>query len=105
MSETTYDIADMLDSLGMTTAAIHWKLILNDPEFGNFTAQQLFREVITPQYLEAMNKRYETNLKFSRLMEKNARIESKRQMIQRQQFSWACSLQGIRFSRNSSVKL
>ena len=76
MKEMTCDIGEMLDSLGLTTAAIRWKQILDDPELGNFTAQQLFREVITPQYLEAMNKRYETNLKFSRLMEKNARIEN-----------------------------
>ena len=76
MSEMIYDIGEMLDSLGLTTSAIRWKQILDDPELGNFTAQQLFREVITPQYLEAMNKRYETNLKFSRLMEKSARIEN-----------------------------
>ena len=76
MSEITYDIGEMLDSLGMTTAAIRWKQILDDPELGNFTAQQLIREIITPQYVEAMNKQYATNLKFSRLMEKNARIEN-----------------------------
>lgn len=75
MSEMTYDIGEMLDTLGLTTAAIRWKQILDDPELGNFTAQQLFREVITPQYLEAVNNRYETNLKFSKLMEKSARIE------------------------------
>ena len=76
MSENTYDIGEMLDSLGMTTAAIRWKQLLDKPEFGNFTAQQLFREVITPQYIEAMDKRYETNLRFSKLMEKNALIEN-----------------------------
>ena len=76
MSEITYDIGEMLDGLKMTTAAIRWKQLLNDPELGNFTAQQLLREVITPQYVEAMNKQYETNLKFSRLMEKSARIEN-----------------------------
>ena len=32
MSEITYDIGEMLDSLGMTTAAIRWKQILDDPE-------------------------------------------------------------------------
>ena len=31
-------------------------------------------------------------------------IESNRQTIQRQQLSWACSLHGISFSRNPSVK-
>ena len=76
MSEITYDIGEMLDSLKMTTAAIRWKQLLNDPELGNFTAQQLLREVLTPQYVEAMNNQYTTNLKFSRLMEKNARIEN-----------------------------
>ena len=74
MSDITYDIGEMLDSLKMTTAAIRWKQLLNDPELGNFTAQQLLREVLTPQYVEAMNNQYTTNLKFSRLMEKNARI-------------------------------
>ena len=71
----TYDIGKMLDTLGLTTSAIRWKQILDGPDLGNFTAQQLFREVITPQYLEAVNNRYETNLKFSKLMEKSARIE------------------------------
>ena len=75
MSETTYDIGEMLDTLGLTTAAIRWKQILDSPELGNYTAKQLFQEVITPQYLEAVNKRYETNLRFSKLMEKSARIE------------------------------
>ena len=60
MSEMTYDIGKMLDTLGLTTSAIRWKQILDDPDLGNFTAQQLFREVITPQYLEAVNNRYET---------------------------------------------
>ena len=76
MSDITYNIGEMLDGLKMTTAAIRWKQLLNDPELGNFTAQQLLREVITPQYVEAMNKQYATNLKFSRLMEKSARIEN-----------------------------
>ncbi len=76
MSEITYDIGEMLDGLGLTIAAIRWKQILDNPEFGNFTAQQLFREILTPQYVEAMNKRYETNLKFSKLIEKSARIEN-----------------------------
>lgn len=75
MSGITYDISEMLDGLKLTTAAIRWKQLLNSPELGNFTAQQLLREVLTPQYVEAMNQRYATNLKFSRLMEKGARIE------------------------------
>ena len=76
MSEITYDIGEMLDGLGLTTASIRWNEILNDPELGDFTAQQLFREVLAPQYVEAMNRRYETNLKFSKLINKSARIEN-----------------------------
>ena len=76
MSEITYDIGEMLDGLGLTTAAIRWNQILNNPELGNFTAQQLFREVLTPQYIEFKNNQYETNLKFSRLIDKSARIEN-----------------------------
>jgi len=76
VSDITYDIGEMLDGLKMTTAAVRWKQLLNDPELGNFTAQQLLREVLTPQYVEAMNKQYATNLKFSRLMEKSARIKN-----------------------------
>ena len=76
MSEITYDIGEMLDGLGLTTAAIRWNQIQNNPELGNFTAQQLFREVLTTQYIEFKNNQYETNLKFSRLIDKSARIEN-----------------------------
>ena len=76
MNDITYDIGEMLDGLKLTTAALRWKQLLDAPEFGNFTAQQLLREVITPQYVEALNKQYATNIKFSKLMEKNARIEN-----------------------------
>ena len=68
MNEITYDIGDMLDGLGLTTAAIRWKEILENPTLGNYTAQQLFREVLTPQYVEAINRRYETNLRLSKLI-------------------------------------
>jgi DNA replication protein DnaC len=76
VSEITYDIGEMLDGLGLTTAAIRWNQIQNNPELGNFTAQQLFREVLTTQYIEFKNNQYETNLKFSRLIDKSARIEN-----------------------------
>ena len=65
-------LGEMLDGLGLTTAAIRWKQILN-PELGNITAQQLFREILIQQYVETMNKRYKTNLKFSKLIEQSAR--------------------------------
>ena len=76
MSEITYDIGEMLDGLGLTTSAIRWRSILESPELGNFSAQQLLREVLTPQYTEAMDRRYETNLKFSKLIDKQAKVEN-----------------------------
>lgn len=76
MSEITYDIGDMLDGLGLTTAAIRWKEILENPALGNYTAQQLLREVLTPQYVEAINRRYETNLRLSRLINRSAKVSN-----------------------------
>ena len=76
MSEITYDIGVMLDGLGLTTSAIRWKGILESPELGNYSAQQLLREVLTPQYIEAMDRRYETNLKLSKLIDRQARVEN-----------------------------
>ena len=75
-TDITYDIYEMLDDLALTTAAIRWKEISNSPELGNYSAQQLLREVLTPQYIEAVNRRYETNLKFSKLLDRNAKIEN-----------------------------
>ena len=53
----------MLDSLGMTTAAIHWKQILDDPEFGNFTAQQILYHLLKSRadlhYPTVFNTQYE----------------------------------------------
>lgn len=76
MSESLYDIGTMLAELGLTTSAIRWREILESPELGNFSAQQLLREILTPQYTEAMDRRYETNLKLSKLIDKQARVEN-----------------------------
>ena len=76
MNLHTDDISVMLDELGMTQAAIRWNEILDSPEFANYSPQQLLREVITPQYVEAMNRRYLTNLRFSGLVNRSARIEN-----------------------------
>ena len=54
------DIATMLDDLKLPLAAIRWKEILRGPESENLSAQQLLREVLEPQYIESMNKRYES---------------------------------------------
>ena len=77
MSEVkVHDIANMLDELGLITASLRWKEILNSPELGDYTAQQLLREVITPQYVEMKDNKYRTNLRLSRLFDKTARAEN-----------------------------
>ena len=65
----------MLDELGLTTAAICWKQLIKSPEYGNYTPKQILLEILTPQYIQAMNDRYMTNLKFSKLIDKSAKIE------------------------------
>ena len=76
MSNSPDDIMEMLDALGLTTAAIRWKELRKSPGFGDYSPSQLLREVITPQYVETMDNRYTTNLKFSKLINKSARKEN-----------------------------
>ena len=76
MSKAANDILEMLDGLGLTTAAIRWKELSRSPQIGDFSPQQLLREVLTPQYLETMDNRYTTNLRFSKLINKSARKEN-----------------------------
>ena len=70
------DIITMLDELKLPLAAERLTEILNGPELGNYSPQQLLREVIDPQYLETMNSRYLTNLRLSRLINRNAQVEN-----------------------------
>ena len=70
------DIIKMLDDLGLTTAALRCKELLESPEFGDFSPVQLLREILTPQYIESMDNRYVTNRKFSRLINKTAKIDN-----------------------------
>ena len=50
--------------------------ILHGPELENLSAQQLLREVLEPQYIESMYKRYETNLRLSALIDKSALVSN-----------------------------
>ena len=60
----------MLDELGLTTSALRYKELLDSPEIGDYSASQLLREILTPQFIETMDKRYTTNLRFSKLINK-----------------------------------
>ena len=70
------DIATMLDDLNLPLAAVRWKENSEGPELSDFTPQQLFREVLEPQYIETMNNRYKTNLRLSKLIDKSALTEN-----------------------------
>lgn len=50
--------------------------LTQSPELGNYTALQFIREVLEPQYIETLNRRYETNLKLSSLINKGALTEN-----------------------------
>lgn len=76
MNTCSNDIVKMLDELGLTTAALRYKELLDSPEIGDYSTSQLLREILTPQFIETMDKRYTTNLKFSKLINKTAKIEN-----------------------------
>ena len=66
----------MLDDLNLPLAAVHWKEISESPKLADFTPPQLLREILEPQYIETMNNRYRTNLRLSKLIDKNALTEN-----------------------------
>lgn len=76
MNNKAADIYEMLDTLGLQTAASHYLALLRSPELGNYNAEQLLREVLEPQYLETLNHRFETNLRLSSLINKGAQAEN-----------------------------
>lgn len=50
MNNGNTDLATMLDELNLPLAAERLTEILSSPELGNYSPQQLLREVIEPQY-------------------------------------------------------
>ena len=76
MKDRPVDIDLMLDELNLPLAAERWNEIRNSPELADYTPQQLFREILEPQYIETMNNRYIANLRLSRLIDKGACIEN-----------------------------
>jgi DNA replication protein DnaC len=76
MNKTNSDIYDMLDALSLPIAAQRFSELTRSPELGNYSAVQFIREVLAPQYTETLNNRFQTNLRLSRLINKNAQTES-----------------------------
>ena len=65
MKREANDIYEMLDTLALPVAAQRFAQLSESPELGSYTALQLLREVLEPQYIETLNKRFETNLRLS----------------------------------------
>ena len=76
MNNTNSDIYEMLDTLSLPVAAQRFSELTQSPELGNYTALQFIREVLEPQYIETLNRRYETNLRLSSLINKGALTEN-----------------------------
>ena len=76
MKSETNDIYEMLDTLALPAAAQRFAELSESPELGSYTALQLLREVLEPQYIETLNKRFETNLRLSSLINKGAVAEN-----------------------------
>ena len=70
MKSETNDIYEMLDILALPVAAQRFAQLSESPELGSYTALQFIREVLEPQYIETLNKRFETNLRLSSLINK-----------------------------------
>ena len=59
MKNETTDIYEMLDTLSLPMAAQRFVELSESPELGSYTALQFIREVLEPQYIETLNKRFE----------------------------------------------
>ena len=70
MNNTNSDIYEMLDTLSLPVAAQRFSELTQSPELVNYTAFQFIREVLEPQYTETLNRRFETNLRLSSLINK-----------------------------------
>lgn len=76
MKDNVKDIEEMLDFLGLPLSAARLNEIQKSPELANYSAVQFLREIIEPQYLDTKNTKFETNLRLSSLINKNALAES-----------------------------
>ena len=76
MNNTNSDIYEMLDTLSLPVAAQRFSELTQSPELVNYTAFQFIREVLEPQYTETLNRRFETNLRLSSLINKGALPEN-----------------------------
>lgn len=74
MTVSEKEMINMLDDLGLPTAAGRFKQLFHSPELVNYGCIQFLHEVFREQYIERMNTRYETNIRLSSLIDKSADI-------------------------------
>ena len=66
------DVLKMLDDLGLPLSAGRLNEICRKNGFSDYSPTQLLREILEPQHIDTMNTRFETNLRLSSLINKNA---------------------------------
>jgi DNA replication protein DnaC len=74
MREPLKDIEKMLDVLNLPLVYARLIEIFNSPQLSDYSAVQLLREVLQPQYIETKNTRFQTNLRLSSLINKTAEV-------------------------------
>lgn len=72
MVEQTKDIEEMLDYLGLPLASVKLIEMMNSPDLSNYSVFQFLRELLTDQYIQTKNNRFEVNLRLSSLINRNA---------------------------------
>lgn len=78
MKHPLKDINEMLDVLNLPLMSQRLNEIVNSPQISNYSPVQLVREILLTQYLETRNRRFETNLRFSSVLNRDARVENLR---------------------------
>ena len=75
MKESDQFSLNMMDILDLSLAIDKYQELIVDQNLCNYSFPQLIRELLTPQYYDKGNRRYETNLRLSKLINKGASIE------------------------------
>lgn len=78
MSNTCHDIEEMLDTLRLPKCVEKFDQMLGNPQLGSYSPTQFLRELLKPQYIATVNKRFADNLRKSSLLETDAKVENLR---------------------------
>lgn len=76
MKQRISDIDEMMDVLGLPLSSARLHFLQRSPEFVNYSPVQLLREVLEPQYIDTINRRFDKNLRLSSLVNREAKAEN-----------------------------